>query len=142
MVSGFDTAGFDDAFTAHGMALSLAYSNEQAWEGNWTLGNAGGYGTNDVLWLLEAGIGRMAYQTGAIAENWEMYGNGTITLDIRKGVCWHDKPPTNGRNVTADDVAFSINRYFTLPEGFGKTNYPSLAGNITVSTPDADTVVI
>jgi peptide/nickel transport system substrate-binding protein len=142
LLSGFDTSGFDDAFTAHGMALTLAYTNEQVWEGDWTLGNAGGYGTKEVPWLLEAGISRMDYQTGAIAESWEMYGNGTIVLDIREGISWHDKPPTNGRNVTADDVAFSISRYFTLPDGFGKTNYPDLAGNITVSTPDADTVVI
>ncbi len=34
----------------------------------------------------------------------------TFVFKIREGVKFHDKPPVNGRELTADDVAFSLNR--------------------------------
>jgi peptide/nickel transport system substrate-binding protein len=46
-----------------------------------------------------------------LAERWEIPGDGTqIILHTRPNVNWHNKPPTNGRKFTADDLAFNINR--------------------------------
>jgi len=49
-----------------------------------------------------------------LATDWEMSEDGmTYTFHIREGVKFHD-----GSEVTAEDVAFSMNRMLTLGEGF------------------------
>lgn len=46
-----------------------------------------------------------------LVEKYEIPGDGTeIILQIRKSVRIHDKPPSNGREWTAEDTAFNINR--------------------------------
>ena len=52
-------------------------------------------------------------QVGHIAESWEITEPDTVVFHIRQGIYFHDKPPTNGRELTADDVAFTFNRIFT-----------------------------
>jgi peptide/nickel transport system substrate-binding protein len=47
----------------------------------------------------------------ALAEKWEITPDGkTYTFTLRRGVKFHDIPPVSGRELTADDVAFSIER--------------------------------
>ncbi len=48
--------------------------------------------------------------TGALAESWEQRDDTTYILHIRQGVHWHDKPPVNGRELTAKDVEHSFHR--------------------------------
>ena len=48
--------------------------------------------------------------TGALAESWEQPDATTFTFHIRQGVHWHDKPPMNGRELTAGDVEFNFHR--------------------------------
>ena len=48
--------------------------------------------------------------TGALAESWEQPDATTYVFHVRQGVHWHDKPPVNGRELTADDVAYSYHR--------------------------------
>jgi len=45
-----------------------------------------------------------------LCESWETPDEETVIYHIRKGVHWQDKPPLNGRELTADDVAFTIKR--------------------------------
>ncbi|WP_322795644.1 ABC transporter substrate-binding protein [Tepidiforma sp.] len=47
---------------------------------------------------------------GGIAEKWEQPDKQTLVFTIRPNVYWHNKPPVNGRQATAEDVAFFINR--------------------------------
>ncbi len=47
---------------------------------------------------------------GGIAEKWEQPDNQTIVFTVRPNVYWHDKPPVNGRQANAEDIAFFINR--------------------------------
>ena len=55
--------------------------------------------------------------TGELAESWDISPDGlTYTFHIRKGVHWHDKPPMNGREVTAYDTEFSWQRALGLGE--------------------------
>ena len=49
---------------------------------------------------------------GALAESWEQPDDTTYIFHIRKGVHWHDKPPVNGRELTAKDVEHSFHRMF------------------------------
>ena len=53
---------------------------------------------------------------GHLAESWEMPDDTTIIFHIRKGVYWHDKAPMNGRELTAQDIEYGLQRWF----GVGK----------------------
>ena len=53
---------------------------------------------------------------GNLAESWETPDATTIIFHIRRGVRWHDKPPMSGRELTADDVVYSLQR----AAGFGE----------------------
>jgi peptide/nickel transport system substrate-binding protein len=47
-----------------------------------------------------------------LAESWESSPDGLqITMKLRQGVKWHNKPPINGRAFDADDVVASWTRY-------------------------------
>jgi peptide/nickel transport system substrate-binding protein len=48
-----------------------------------------------------------------LAEKWEWTSPTTIVFTLRKGVRFHRKPPVNGREVTADDVKYSLERFRT-----------------------------
>src|SRR5262245_14879452 len=43
-----------------------------------------------------------------LAESWERPDDLTYVFKLRKGVRFHNKPPVNGREVTADDVVFTF----------------------------------
>jgi peptide/nickel transport system substrate-binding protein len=58
------------------------------------------------------------YRVGALAESWEQPDLGTIRFKIREDAVWHDKAPANGREVTAEDVAYSWSAYTGTGMGF------------------------
>ena len=55
---------------------------------------------------------------GALAESWEQPDPTTYVFHIRQGVHWHDKPPMNGRELTAKDVEYNYHRHLGLGSGF------------------------
>jgi peptide/nickel transport system substrate-binding protein len=52
-----------------------------------------------------------------LAEKWEYKTPTTLVFTLRKGVRFHNKPPVNGREVTAEDVKYSLDR-FAAKSGF------------------------
>src|SRR5882724_5669705 len=46
-----------------------------------------------------------------LAERWEAPDDLTYVFHLRRGVKWHNKPPLNGRELVADDVKFTIDRF-------------------------------
>jgi len=46
-----------------------------------------------------------------LAEKWEYQSPTVIVFTLRKGVKFHNKPPVNGREVTAEDAKYSIERF-------------------------------
>ncbi|HEY7517012.1 MAG TPA: ABC transporter substrate-binding protein [Methylomirabilota bacterium] len=46
-----------------------------------------------------------------LAERWEFVTPTTVVFTLRKGVRFHRKPPVNGREVTAEDVKYSLERF-------------------------------
>ena len=70
---------------------------------------------------------------GALAESWEQPDDTTIIINVRQGVHWHDKAPMNGRELTAQDVEHSFQRYLGL--GAFSGNDPSPGGGELVSVP-------
>src|SRR5262245_19967528 len=51
---------------------------------------------------------------GDLAESWSQPDDATYVFKLRKGVRWHPKPPVNGRELTADDVVWSLERFRTV----------------------------
>ena len=48
-----------------------------------------------------------------VAERWEVLDDTTYVFHLRKGVKWHNKPPVNGRELVAEDVKFTFDRFLT-----------------------------
>jgi len=47
-----------------------------------------------------------------LAEKWTVSRDGRVyTFQLRRGVRFHNKPPVNAREVTADDVKYSLERF-------------------------------
>ncbi|HEX6209421.1 MAG TPA: ABC transporter substrate-binding protein [Methylomirabilota bacterium] len=46
-----------------------------------------------------------------LAEKWEYKSPTVVVFTLRKGVKFHNKPPVNGREVTAEDVKYSMERF-------------------------------
>ena len=51
---------------------------------------------------------------GDLAESWERQGDTVYVFKLRKGVRWHPKPPVNGRELTAEDVKYTYDRFLTI----------------------------
>lgn len=82
---------------------------------------------------------------GELAESFELSGDKLqLTLKIRPGLKWDARPPTSGRTIDAEDVAWSFNRYARLSPLKGDLVYSSTNTESpieSVSTTDARTVV-
>jgi peptide/nickel transport system substrate-binding protein len=126
---GSDIQGFDEAFVGHWMATTLHLTNEELLQGDWTKGPAG---TNEASFIL-GGINAMNLKTGALADSWQIPQRGKIIFHIREGVYWQNKAPTNGRELTVDDVVFSMKRMCTLRTAYIATAYSNLAKNVVIT---------
>jgi peptide/nickel transport system substrate-binding protein len=75
------------------------------------------------------GIHGLAYQfEGDLAESWKASDDGkTYTFTLRPNARWHNKPPLNGRAVTAQDVVWSYNRFVKVSPEKERFDYVSEA---------------
>jgi ABC-type transport system substrate-binding protein len=70
---------------------------------------------------------------GDVAESWETSADGLqITLKLRSGVKFHNKPPVNGRGLDMDDVLFSWSRF--------AAKYSSRVNVVNAVNPDAPVI--
>jgi peptide/nickel transport system substrate-binding protein len=74
---------------------------------------------------------------GDLAESWTQPNETTYIFKLRKGVRWQNKPPVNGRELTADDVVYSVERFKTIT---GNANAYMLSSVNKVEAPDKYTV--
>jgi peptide/nickel transport system substrate-binding protein len=51
---------------------------------------------------------------GDLAESWSQPSETTYVFKLRRGVRWHNKPPVNGRELTAEDVRYTVERFLTV----------------------------
>jgi ABC-type transport system substrate-binding protein len=83
---------------------------------------------------------------GEMAESFEVSPDRlTITLKMRQGVAWDQKPPTSGRTMNAEDVVASWDRYAVEHPNAGSLAYSeenSSAPVESVEATDASTIVI
>lgn len=114
-----DPADFDPYYLSVGYPCGLYYE---------TLAMRDLSVSRDVFDFKSAFI-PLQYWTGRLAESWEISPDFlTYTFHIRKGVQWQDKPPANGRELTAYDIEWNYHRVLGLGSGFTKGSpYISLA---------------
>src|SRR5712692_6094217 len=75
-----------------------------------------------------------------LAQKWEQASPTEYVFHLQPGVKWHNKPPSNGRAMTADDVLWSFKRAQTDDPRF---NSRSLLAQIDkVEAPDRATIKI
>ncbi len=127
---------FDDVFGYTQGLLNL--TNEQLLMGDWSKGPAG---TGDTNWYYRV-TPPEHLMAGCLAESWERPDDQTLIFHIRKGVHWHNSPPTNGRVVTADDVVFSLTRSFKAPTSHPGSIYPWDTYIESITAPDDWTVIV
>jgi peptide/nickel transport system substrate-binding protein len=58
-----------------------------------------------------------------LAESWSQPSDTTYVFRLKRGVRWHGKPPVNGRELTADDVKYTYERFLATK---GNGNKPVL----------------
>ena len=125
--------GFDEAYAVHPNITTAALTQDKLMIGDWAKGPAG---TNQIDWTYGF-IGRVGVMTGSLAQSWETPDDETIIYHIRQGVHWALNSSSeasrlvNGREVTADDVVFSINRAFTSKTAYLYSAYTSVGNNPT-----------
>jgi len=128
--------GSDDAYSQ----LCYLYLTRMVMEdlliGDWRTGSQG---TAEASWLAQ-GTFFLKHSVGNLAESWEVPDRQTVIYHIRKGVHFQNKPPVNGRQMNADDVAASIQRFFDTP----KNRMAKLYGKYfkSVAATDKWTVVV
>jgi peptide/nickel transport system substrate-binding protein len=106
-----EPAGFDVLVVQTNFIPSLQVTSDTLAGGQWAKGPAG---TAETSWLFGY-LGRTDLWGGQIAESWEIPDNETIIYHIRKGVKWMQRAPGNGREMTATDVAWSIESEWKTP---------------------------
>jgi peptide/nickel transport system substrate-binding protein len=76
---------------------------------------------------------------GDLAESWSQPNETTYVFKLRRGVRWHPKPPVNGRELTAEDVRYSLERFMTVK---GNSNAYMLRSVERVEATDRYTVKV
>ena len=94
----------------------------QLWAGGYVGGVVEKLGMGD--WAIKRGewnfqfLNPPAATRGALAESWSQPDALTYIIKVRQGVHWHDKAPMNGRELTADDIAYNFRRVIGWGGGF------------------------
>lgn len=80
-----------DPTVAYGSELALVWDTLLEWEATWYVPEAQ---TRPVI-------------RKNLAESWDMRDPSTWVFRLRQGVKFHNRPPVNGRELTAEDVRYS-----------------------------------
>ncbi len=76
-----------------------------------------------------------------LAESWEQKDDLTYSFRLRQGVKFHNVAPVNGRELTSEDVKYSIERQMTDQPGKFQHAYFFLGKLASIQTPDKYTIV-
>ena len=139
-----DILGFTEETQGHYQVYTVWLTNEELLTGDWAKGPAGTHEADLIL----GGVNRLELKTGSMAESWEIPEKGTMIFHIRQGVHYALDPASeasrlvNGRELTADDVVFSLKRYCELTTSYIRMSYPDLAKTAEITAPDEWTVVV
>ena len=137
-----DTIYFDEGVNRTMSASGLTHEELMQWD--WSRGPEG----TGELCLTYSGFHRQNFYVGSMAESWEYKPPDTMILHIRHGVHFGLNPAfeasklVNGREMTADDIVFSLKRLNTEPGAYIYNSYTPLAKVVQITAPDKNTVII
>ncbi len=129
---------FDEPFGHPYYSISLFLTQDELYQSDYAKGLAG---TGEVAYQLSI-LAPPEARAPRLATSWELVDDTTVVFQIRQGVRWHNKPPTNGREMTADDVVFSLKRMWEIPTSIQSLAYPWDTYVESITTPDKWTVVV
>jgi peptide/nickel transport system substrate-binding protein len=101
-----------DPYVSAGLTNIMSAYMEKLYADDWTL--------NPSVFSYQISWRPTDFVYGCLAEKWEYSDPNTYVVHLRKGIRWQDIPPANGREFTADDVAYHFNRVFGMG-GYGFT---------------------
>ena len=127
------SAGPTDWEWNHTTSWGMMY--DPLWGGNWAKGPAGGYGSKESDYTNNYDI--YDHYEGWAAEKWSWTidaktNKATIVYQIRPGVHYHVIPGNeasalvNGREMTADDVVYTLRWQYSAPRMYGYSYIPEL----------------
>lgn len=97
---------------------------------------AGPAGQKKVTWRYPEQEAPQFMNKG-LAESWTIPNPRTVIFHLRKGIKWHNKPPVNGREVTAEDMKWSFERLTRTPSsGLAEIEKAQAGGKITYTAVD------
>ena len=137
-----DVLGFDEAFNPVWIVVTNHLTNDELLTGDWAKGPAG---SNTYTWLSNGNYS-WASKGASVAESWKIVDAGHLAFTIRKGIKFGLNPNSeasrlvNGRELTADDVAYSINRMLTESTSYWKTAAPQWSASVKVTVVDKYTI--
>src|SRR5262245_13620265 len=104
--AGTDPSGFDPHLTVNWWTqISFSFTHSRL------LKHRAGPGVAPGTFPLE----------GDLAESWTQVNDTTYLFKLRRGVRWHNKPPVNGRELTAEDVKYTFERFLAIKGNPGRT---------------------
>ena len=107
-----------DVWFTHHSYNAINGVNENLAIGDWAI-------DRDVF-AFDTDVVPVSAMTGQLAESWTMPDDVTVVFTIRDNVFWRDKPPVNGRQLTAHDIAYNWNRYLGFEQFAEQGPSPSL----------------
>jgi len=143
MMQSTDIQGYDHAMFPQGFLNNVFLVNDTLVVGDWTKGAAG---ASEIDFSVSS-LKRIDYTVGELAESFDVPEPGTVIFHIRKGVHFSLDPDSeasrlvNGREMTVDDVVFSLNRHIHSPMSYLRITQPTMPDSTTV-TAEGDSVVI
>jgi peptide/nickel transport system substrate-binding protein len=113
-----DPLGWDQAYTSAIYTYGLGPIGDVLIQPDWKKGPEG---TKETSWTRGT-LGRYTLLTGSLATSWEMPDPETIVYHLRQGVKWHNIAPVSGREFTANDVVWNLERLNTAPSNTTPAN--------------------
>ena len=116
-----DLRGFDDVVPASPAyaTSTLNLTHDELYTGDWSKGQQG---TNEASFQVYSTF-FPHLEAPCLATGYELPDNETIIFHIRKGVYFQDKPPVNGRELNAHDIAFNLERSFVTSGSYLANTY-------------------
>ena len=138
-----DINSFDLFSPSYTTGRTFQMTNEALWQGDWTKGPAGGYGTGETDWGLSEDV--LSRKRGNTVESWKWSADfekneGTIVYQLRQGIHFGLNPRSdasklvNGREVTADDVVHTLKLLTTDNRTYCYASTPELRSAVITKT--------
>jgi len=113
LVRSASPVGFDPGLTNWSIDNFVGHCYEKPLAGD--IDKYGPRGENLFPFCYWGGVAPLDYTKPQLIEGWEFTDPMTLVYHVRQGVHFQNKPPVNGREMDAEDVALSLRRIWEVP---------------------------